>query len=261
MGFFSKVKASGYTPVKTNKVIGGKKAMKKIVKDVKKAIENPTSTIAKGAMKPKIQKGLQAPTRMVKMSFDGSWNAACGATQVSVPYVFRLNSVNDPDYSNFTRNVRCNGWQIANTLYTDYRVHKVKVTAEFFNQSDHPAMLLISANNDLTIQNAATYPADILARAGSFGKLTSQVGSSRAYAKLSKTYNLWEVEGISRDEYRDSPSTAALLTADPSDGCYFYVTLASYPESYFNSVFGVMRLKMEFDVELLNPRDQISTAV
>lgn len=233
-----------------------------LVKDiVKKQVNSVKTVAAKGAMKPKIQNILQTPTRRVKMSFEGSWNAACGATQVSVPYVFRMNSVNDPDYSNFTRNVRCNGWQIANTLYKDYRVHKVKVTAEFFNQSDHPAMLLISANNDLTIQNASTYPADILARAGSFGKMTSQVGSSRAYAKISKSYNLWEVEGISQDEYRDSDGTSALLNADPTDECYLYVTLASYPESYFNSVFGVIRLKVEFDVELMNPKDQVATAV
>lgn len=237
------------------------KAIKAIVKKEIKKEERPKSTISKGAMKPKIQKSLQAPTRMVKMSFGGSWDAVCTSASISVPYTFRMNSINDPDLSNFSRNVRANGWQIANTLYTDYRVHKCKVTLEFANRSDYPCMFLLSANNDLSIQPATTYPTDILARAGSFGKCLTQVGGSRGIGKISKTYNLWEVEGISLDEYKDSSSTASLMTNNPTDNCFCYATLAPMAEASGNTVFGTFRIYMEFTVELLNPRDQIATAV
>lgn len=234
---------------------------KKVYRALKKEIDKPKTVVAKGAMKPKVQNVLQAPTRMVKMTFGGSWEALCTSAQISVPYVFRLNSVNDPDYSNFSRNVRANGWQIANTLYTDYRVHKCKVTLEFCNRSDYPAMFLLSANNDLSIQSATTYPTDILSRPGSFGKILTQVGGSKGYGKISKTYNLWEVEGISQDEYKDSSSTASLLTNNPTDNCFCYATIAPMAEASGNTVFGTFRISMEFTVELLNPRDQVATAV
>jgi len=219
------------------------------------------SVASKGAMKPKVQVALQAPTRIVKMSFGGTWDALCGVGQVSVPYVFNLNSVNDPDFSNFTRNVRANGWQIANTLYTDYRVHKCKVTLTFANRCDFPCQFLLSANNDLTIQSAATYPTDILARAGSFSKILTQVGGSNGIGKITKTYNLWDVEGISKQEYLDSSGTAALLTNNPTDQCFCYATIAPMNEGSGNIVFGTFKIQMEFTVELLNPRDQVATAV
>lgn len=234
-----------------------------LVRQIANIKQAATTVVAKGAMKPKIQQNLQTPTRRTKMSYEGSWNALCNGSlgQVSVPYVFRMNSVFDPDFSNFSRNVRANGWTIANTLYTDYRVHKCKVTLEFINRSDHPVMFCLSANNDISIQSAATYPADILSRAGSFGKLVTQVGSSKASGKITRTYNLWEVEGISQDEYKDSSGTAALLSSNPTDNCYCYATIASYPEASGDTTFGVFRILMEFDVELLNPRDQVATAV
>lgn len=241
------------------------KIMKKTIKGMgkKRKYKKPKvrSTVSKGAMKPKIQVSLQAPTKMVKMSFGGTWDAVCTTGQISVPYVFNLNSVNDPDFSNFTRNVRANGWQIANTLYTDYRVHKTKVTLTFANRSDFPVQFLLSANNDISIQSAGTYPTDILARAGSFHKILTQVGGSNGIGKISKTYNLWEVEGISYDEYKDSSGTAALLTGNPTDNCYCYATIAPMNEGSGNTVFGTFRIQMEFLVELLNPRDQVATAV
>jgi len=256
----------GVRPKTANLVkrIAASKGTAKKIRSIEKAVarlDKAKTVRAKGAMKPKIQNYLQSPTKMVKMSFEGSWNALCGATQLSVPYVFNLNSVNDPDFSNFTRNVRANGWAIANTLYTDYRVHKVKVTLEFINRSEFPCMMLLSANNDPSIQPASTYPTDLLARAGTFGKLLTREGGSKDYGKITKTYNLWEVEGISYDEYKDSAGTAALLTSNPTDNCYCYATIASYPEGFGNATFGVFRIKMEFDVELLNPRDQVATAV
>jgi len=119
----------------------------------------------------------------------------------------------------------------------------------------------LSANNDITIQNAFTYPTDILARAGSFGKILTQVGGSKGIGSIVKTYNLWEVEGISKSEYMDSSGTAALLTGNPSDECYCYATISPMNEGSGNNVFGTFKIHFEYDVELLNPRDQNATAV
>lgn len=239
-----------------------KNTNKRIKKAVEKALK-PHTTQPKGAMKPKILSNFVKPTRMTKMTFEGSWNALCSGSlnQVSVPYVFRLNSIWDPDFSNFTRNTRANGWTLANTLYADYRVHKAKVTVTFTNNSEHSCYILLSANNDLALQSAASLPSDLLTRPGAYGKICTKSGSCKDMVSISKTYNLYDVEGISQDEYRDSSSTASPMSNNPSDNCYCYATIASMPEAFLNNTFGVFNIKIVFDVELLNPREAASTVV
>lgn len=250
---------------KINKMVGQtlrrrKTANQKVKAAIQKALKPHTATV-KGAMKPKILGNFIKPTRMTKMSFEGSWNALCSATNVSVPYVFNLNSIWDPDYSNFTKNTRANGWTLANTLYTDYRVHAAKVTLSFVNRSDRPCYILLTANNDLALQTASSLPSDLLTRPGSYGKICGQLGAKDDKVTISKKYKLYDVEGISQDEYRDSDGTSASMNANPTDKCFCYATISSLPEAFGDVSFGVFNIKIEFDVELIDPKEAASTVV
>lgn len=256
------------TKAKVNRMLGQTLRRRKTANQkIKKAVENalkPHTTTAKGAMKPKILGNFIKPTRMTKVSYEGSWNGLCTSTplQVSVPYVFRANSIWDPDFSNFTKNQRCNGWTAANTLYSDYRVHSVKVTVTFQNMGENPAYILLTANNDIGLQSAASYPSDLLTRPGSYGKICSRAGGKNDFVSISRKYKLYEIEGISQDEYRDSSSTASAMNNSPSDLAYVYATIAAMPEGFgpAGGAFGVFNIKMVFDVELLNPREGFTTA-
>lgn len=243
-------------------VVKEKKKKQTIKQVVKKEIENshkPKTISPSGSMKPKIVGTFIKPVRRQKLSFEGSWNGLCSSPNVSVPYVFNMNSIADPDYSNFTKNTRANGWTICNTLYNAYRVHTCKVTIKFFNHSEWPTYVILSANNNVGIQPASTLPADILARPGSFGKICGRYGSDNDTVTISKTYKLYEVEGIPQDEYGDSDKTSAAMITTPLDNCFCYATLATMPEGFLNSSFGVFNIKMEFDVELLNPKEPVAT--
>lgn len=236
------------------------KTIKAIVKKEIKNAEKPKTVSATGAMRPKIMNTFVKPTRMTKMSFEGSWNALCNTTNTSVPYVFRMNSIADPDFSNFTKNTRANGWTVANSVYQAYRVHRCKITISYFNNAEAPAYVILSANNDIGIQPPTTMPSDILARPGSFGKICGRYASDNDTVSITKTYNLFEVEGISQDEYNDSATTAKIMTGSPDDNCYCYATLCAMPEGQLtSSVFGVFNIKMVFDVELLDPREPAAT--
>jgi len=236
-----------------------KKTINKIVKKEVEKASMPKTITGTGAMKPKIMGTFVKPVRMQKLSFEGSWNATCSTPNSSVPYVFNLNSIHDPDYSNFTKNTRANGWGLASKLYNAYRVHKVKVKISFYNNSEQPVYVMLSANNDLAIQPVSSLASDILARPGSFGKICGRYASDNDTVSITKTYKLHEVEGISQDEYRDSPTTSSLMTTSPLDKCYCYATIATLPEGFLESGFGVFNIKMIFDVELLNIKEPVPT--
>lgn len=231
----------------------------KLVKKEVEKRELPKTITPSGSMKPKIMGTFIKPVRMQKLSFEGSWNAVCNSPNSSVPYVFNMNSINDPDFSNFTKNTKANGWSTCNLLYRAYRVHKCKVTLTFFNNSEQPVYVILSANNDLAVQPVNTLPSDILARAGSFGKICGRYASDNDTVSISRTYKLNEVEGITASEYSDSGKTSALMGADPADICRCYATIATLPEGFLNNGFGVFNIKMVFTVELLNPKEPTAT--
>jgi len=236
-----------------------KKTLNQLVKKEVEKINQPSTITATGAMKPKIMSTFVKPVRMQKLSFEGSWNAVCNSPNASVPYVFNMNSIKDPDFSNFTKNTTANGWEIAKTLYNAYRVHKCKVKITFFNNSEQPVYVMLSANNNIGIQPTSSLPSDILARPGSFGKICGRYASDNDTVSITKTYKLYEVEGISQSEYNDSAGSSALMTTNPTDLCYCYASIATLPEGFLNNGFGVFNIKMVFDVELLNVKEPVAT--
>lgn len=137
---------------------------------------------------------------------------------------YRLNSLYDPYYGSGGHQPR--GFDQLSQLYNSYRVHKARVVfnANYVDESSQLWFGLLAADNELPgfawIYDACEKPGTIWYK---------QTNRDRAHF-LKKTYDLPRLFGMTKEQYRTNPSTAALCTANPSEVAYVGLGCANLDE-------------------------------
>lgn len=148
-----------------------------------------------------------APRIMATLKY--SYSSLCS---VAAPdsNVMRLNSLYDPDYT-YTGHQPI-GFDQYSALYNNYRVISVRVSGEAYNLVAAPAVFVMFANTDLS---SITSPFQA-AEQPNATKQTVPSGNSLPL-RINRNFSMAKICGMTEEEYRTSPNTAATIAANPTN--------------------------------------------
>lgn len=138
---------------------------------------------------------------------------------------YRLNSIYDPYYGTGGHQPR--GFDQLASIYENYRVHKAKVifNANYIDESSQLWIGLLAEDINLPgfswIYDACEKPGTVWFK---------QTNRDRAHF-LKKTYDMAKLFGMTKEQYRTDPATAAAVNADPAKVGYVGLAAANLDET------------------------------
>lgn len=152
------------------------------------------------------------------------------STGLAGSYLFRANSIQDPNYTDSTGDHQPYGHDEWSNFYQHYCVMNSKCTARFISQSSVVANG--SALAVLGLQRSATLQSDvdtIIERRDASTKFMSTAGSNQA-CTLVKKYDAKKFHGYT--DLGDSAETRTAIGSNPLDVAYFNVSLVPLSSAY-----------------------------
>lgn len=163
--------------------------------------------------------------------------------------MFAINSAFDPDYSGTGHQPRdFDTWA---TIYAKYRVRRVLAEVEVRQRASHGISVCMVPSNSATSLTAADNPHE-LPRAVWMGV----TGSSQPIAKAREAFDPAAILGMTKTEFLGDDSTAALVTASPSQVVYLHVFAMQVDGTTACDFEISLRLRMEiefYDRKVLSP--------
>lgn len=144
----------------------------------------------------------------------------CGAEQV-----YRLNSVNDPDFTGTGR--RAYGWTTMSSLYNRYKVHSVDIIIKATDPSEDGMFLvgMVQAPAN-AYQTTGKTGAQISETSGSFYKQVNNTGSQQATIK--KHFKIQGISGLTKIQFKaDVASFTATSTGNPANTPWLRINAGS----------------------------------
>lgn len=188
---------------------------------------------ARQTVKPKTIGKLIPQAANTMMRYQGNFLASPSAIQTSFTYAFRLNSIQDPDYSNVTKNKKVDGFTQANSLFNNYRVSSAIITLKAVNLHTSAAVQVVLTPSDdgiTTDYPVSTYPSTLASRSGAVSMILGPLGSSKDNGKIVKQYKVKDIAGISQSQVRDDVAYSAAFTTNPAKQQYFAISVGYLPE-------------------------------
>jgi hypothetical protein len=128
-------------------------------------------------------------------------------------YTFRLNSTFDPDLTGVGHQPLGRD-QLAGVLYNRYRVHSVKVTVDFsaFLAANVPVLTYVYLSNGYNLASIT----DALEQPFCSTKFMGDCSYGYS-SRTTRSLNLWDLWGKTKEEYLADDTTGALFGSNPSE--------------------------------------------
>lgn len=193
------------------------------------------------------------PRRFTKMMFEGSFTQSVSSVQASFSNIFRVNSIFDPDFAagSATKNTSVNGWTLANTLYTQYKVHAVAVTVTIQNMSAYNVCGVVTFSN-VNAFATGIYPSDMAARNGARVVDLQPLGTDRARGTIKRYVKLNAISGQTKAQFIGDPDTKAVMNLNPMQEAYLAVTTGIVPDGSGFAISSVIKVRIMYYVELFD---------
>jgi len=174
------------------------------------------------------------------------------AAGVGAYYVWRLNSIYDPDYTG-TGNV-ASGYNEMSNLWGRYRVLRTRVVINFANSSGGAQLVGLSAGLNATIgATSRTWPV----QPRTMCKISKgTVGGPYGCVHFDVTYDLAKVAGITKAQYKNENDYGGLFGSNPSANLFLWTWVIG--ESG-NAESTLVDARIFYDVELYAPIQSVAT--
>ncbi len=173
-----------------------------------------------------------------------------GSAGAGAVYVYRLNSIFDPDLTGVGTTAL--GYTGYSAFYTRYKVLRVRVRLVGLPRTDGPITMGFMVGPNSTTTSTPTYwPVE----PNSFGKLVQgQGGGHHAVFTVDKMISIPQVLGINKAEFTDT-DYSAVFGSNPAKICYMIIYSQGQAGVAATTTFEV---RLTFDVELSQPYQAIT---
>lgn len=176
--------------------------------------------------------------------------AAAGAGAV---YVYRLNSIYDPDLTGVGGTAL--GYTAYSNFYTRYKVLRVKIHLRGIPRADGPVSVgFMVGPNSTTTATASAWPVE----PNSFGELltgaTVNSGGPNSVYNRTMSVDIPKILGITRKEFVDT-DYSSLFGSNPAKMAYMIIYLQGLGGIVASGTFDV---RLFFDVELSQPYQAVT---
>lgn len=159
---------------------------------------------------------------------------------------FRLNSMYDPDYTNTGHQPM--GFDQMWPNYGRYLVHKVKVTIMSHFTANDSSTIPTLAFCPLNTSTAIAAPLSVLSEQPRAEEYLLYAGYSPF--KISKTYNLWDIAGVSKSTYTgDWDRFGSTVATNPTEEIFLQVSLGSSSAVGTDISSAIVRVRLDFTCE------------
>lgn len=170
--------------------------------------------------------GAVPPRKMVVLPYSSNKTLTAGsASTFGSEYIFRLNSIYDPDYSG--TGDYPNGYTAWSNFYADYRVHRVAIDLTFTDPSaDGMAVgaLLQYSNATSGLAGSSIQTADSQQKADV--RPLNNTGSQQV--RISRVMNIWDLDGNTRLQWLANPGYQAVFGQNPTLSPYIRIAAACF---------------------------------
>lgn len=168
------------------------------------------------------------------------------ATTVGSQFVFRMNSIFDPDQSGGGHQPY--GYDTAATIYARYLVRSFKYDIRFCSAQDQNFVATIPSNGGIvSVTNLATFENAVETPLSQFRALAYDGGFP---VQITGEHKLNELNGSTMTRYTSDDRFAAAFGANPTEIMYLYVTCYN-PSS--NTVIVQALCHFEYEAEVYDP--------
>lgn len=151
------------------------------------------------------------------LAYEGTYGLVEAGAGQGAFQVMRLNSIYDPDFTGV--GVTALGYTTWQNYYSKYRVIGARAIVRFVNVTGGGQIqgILWGTNSTITV-NPTNWPAE----PQSFSKLSTGATGSRAVNVFDRTFDLWKVASVTREQYIVEESFAAAFGSNPANNLYLY---------------------------------------
>lgn len=202
---------------------------------------------------------LQNP-RFENLKFKGGLGISTnGTTQYSYAMAFRMDSIYDPDYSNYTKNKTVQGYSLLNTLYKYYKVYGFEAKITIQNMSSTTARFCVAgADSNAWVNDYTTvrYGSDIAGRAGVKSVIVGPTGTTAGMKTITYRCRPCDVVGLSKQSWAADQSTGAPFGSNPSPTIgvtpMFVISISNLLDT-ISSVSAYVSIELSYATRLSDP--------
>lgn len=177
------------------------------------------------------------------VKFSSAYNLTSGSIGQPGDFVFRMNSIYDPEYA--VGGPSPFGKGVLEQLYNKYRVFKMKYDIEYIQSNNTGFICVVPANTNVLFSGSAH--AIVTLPQSNVHAIGTNSGRMRGMIDLAK------FNGVRKSEYDSNPNYESIMTDNPSETLGLHCVVFNPSGTTGNSVFCVINLTYYvecFDVKI-----------